>query len=235
MRALDYCPPVDIQFADYAQAVLCADELAYPTDEKGYRAIAQAAFGYGEGGRKILEPQVEHEIYPSQFRGLDITRIAGSRTAAYRFIHDNRERLHIPPYQDFIIADLYDTKKSLPGGCKLPREIVIEYLWREDVELTGRQFGSLDGGYFPLWCGGTLVFDSIGNVLSWVYKPGAEGPSKWPLDRRRGGERRDELLNHLKYLAELGMLSQAQGQMPRPGSIVTGRTKEGLRVRGLTE
>ena len=121
MRALDYCPPVDIQYADYARAVLRADELAYPTDHRGYRAIARNVFGDGEGGRKILKLQEEHELFPSDFRGLDIARIAGSITAAYRFIHDNRETLHIPPFQDFIVADLYDTKKSLPGARRLPR------------------------------------------------------------------------------------------------------------------
>jgi hypothetical protein len=230
MRALDYCPPVDIQYADFARAVLRADELAYPTDHRGYRAIARVVFGDGEGGRKILKLQEEHELFPSDFRGLDITRIAGSLTAAYRFIHDNRETLHIPPYQDFIIADLYDTKKSLPGARRLPREIVIEYLWSEDVELAGRQFGPLDGQYFPLWCGGTLVFDSIGNVLSWAYKPGIQWwPKNSPLDRQHGEERLAELRTYLAYLAERGMIGRAQA--PRGGGIVTGRTEKGLRLR----
>jgi hypothetical protein len=230
MRALDYCPPVDIQYADYARAVLRADELAYPTDYRGYRAIAKAVFGDGAGGRKILKLRDEQELFPSDFRGLDITRIAGSLTAAYRFIHDNRETLHIPPYQDFIIADLYDTKKSLPGARKLPREVVIEYLWSEDTELAGRQFGPLNGQYYPLWCGGTLVFDSIGNVLSWNYKPGVQwSPKSWPLDRQLGEERLAELRKYLAYLAERGMLSRPKG--PRGGGIVAGRTEKGLRLR----
>jgi hypothetical protein len=230
MRALDYCPPVDIQYADYARAVLRADELAYPTDDRGYRAIAKAVFGDGEGGRKILKLQEEHELFPSDFRGLDITRIAGSVTAAYRFIHDNRETLHIPPYQDFIVADLYDTKKSLPGARRLPREIVIEYVWSEDIELTGSQFGPLNGQYFPLWCGGTLVFDSIGNVLSWAYKPGVQWcPRNWPLDRQTGEARAAELRKYLTYLAERGMIGRAQA--PGSSGIVIGRTEKGLRLR----
>jgi hypothetical protein len=230
MRGLDYCPPVDIQYADYARAVLRADELAYPTDHKGYRAIARAVFGDGEGGRKILKLHAEHELFPSDFRGLDITRIAGSITAAYRFIHDNRETLHIPPYQDLIVADLYDTKKSLPGARRLPREIVIEYLWSEDIELAGRQFGPLNGKFFPLWCGGTLVFDSIGNVLSWAYKPGVQWWSRsWPLDRQQGEERAAELRYYLAYLVERGLIGRAQA--PRGGGIVTGRTEKGLHLR----
>ena len=107
---------------------------------------------------------------------------------------------------------------------------MIEYLWSEEVELAGRQFGALDGQYFPLWCGGTLVFDSIGNVLSWAYKPGVQWwPRSWPLDRPRGEERAAELRKYLAYLAERGMIGRAPAA--QGGGIVTGRTDKGLRVR----
>jgi hypothetical protein len=228
MRALDYCPPVDIQYADYARAVLRADELAYPTDHRGYRAIAEAVFGDGDGGRKILKRQQEHQLFPADFRGLDIARIAGSLMGAYRFIHDNRDG-----------CTSHRTRISSSQTCTTPRsrarfgrlrEIVIEYLWSEDIELAGRQFGPLDGRFFPLWCGGTLVFDSIGNVLSWAYKPGIQWwPKSWPLDRQAGEERAAELRKYLAYLAEHGMIGRAQ--VPRDGGFVTGRTDEGLRLR----
>ncbi len=36
-RGLDYCPPVDLRFDEYARAVLRADQVAYPFDDFGIR------------------------------------------------------------------------------------------------------------------------------------------------------------------------------------------------------
>ncbi len=97
-----------------------------------------------------------------------------SRTAAYHFLNDNRDRLDIPAKQDFEIADLYYTDKVVAGFRKLPREIVLEYVWKEDVLLKGNEFGRLQNRNFSLLCGGTLVFDERGNILYWSKKEGTK-------------------------------------------------------------
>ena len=43
---------------------------------------------------------------------LDIDEVSRSRAAAYRFLHDNREQLLIPAFQDFFVADLYDSGEA---------------------------------------------------------------------------------------------------------------------------
>jgi hypothetical protein len=179
-QPLDYLPPVDVQFSDYARAVLQADEVVDPVDEDGFRELIKAAFDkrgidydLGEG-----EPQ---RIY---FYTYDIDRIARSRTDAYHFLNENRRQLCIPAQQDISVVDLYQTDKTIMGVGKLHREIVLQYVWQEDVELKGAQYGAMEGELVPLLCGGTLVFDDRGNARSWLHKPGASA------QRVSGGRRR---------------------------------------------
>jgi hypothetical protein len=44
IRALDYCPPMDLTFGDYLRAVITADMELVPDDEKGYRIAFIEAF-----------------------------------------------------------------------------------------------------------------------------------------------------------------------------------------------
>jgi hypothetical protein len=107
----------------------------------------------------------------------DIERISRSRTAAYYFLSDNRRQLHIPQHQDVRVVDLYDAIKYGAAAERLPREVVLEYTWQEVVPLTKTgdlDFGAWNGKVFYMDCGGTLVFDGLGNLLSWSRKPGTE-------------------------------------------------------------
>lgn len=48
IRAIDYCPPVDLSFSDYLSALLTVDREVVPDDRYGYRdALLSnfAAFG----------------------------------------------------------------------------------------------------------------------------------------------------------------------------------------------
>src|SRR5437588_5829277 len=45
IRALDYCPPVDITFADYLRALITADADLVSQDRFGYRVAFLEAFG----------------------------------------------------------------------------------------------------------------------------------------------------------------------------------------------
>jgi hypothetical protein len=112
---------------------------------------------------KRLELSVSHNI----------ENISRSRAAAYRFLDDNREDLLIPTGRDFIVADLYDAHKRGRQNLALPRQIVLQYVWREDVKLDGKQFGKFQDQRTTMLCGGTLVFDDNGVVLNWAMKPGS--------------------------------------------------------------
>lgn len=44
IRALDYCPPVDLNFGDYVRALITADGDLVPDDDRGYRLAVIEAF-----------------------------------------------------------------------------------------------------------------------------------------------------------------------------------------------
>jgi hypothetical protein len=204
LRALDFCPSVDIQFVDYAQAALRADELAYPMDKKGYRDVMREVFE--KRGLHVSSYSAPPHNVEFLWR-YDIDDISRSRTAAYLFLNDNRRRLRIPPQQDLAVTDLYTTDKVVEAEKRLPSEIVLEYVWLEDVVLMGERFGRFRNQVLPLLCGGTLVFDGRGNLLHWDSKPGVEGQTGEL--RQEGERRRGELLDYVQNLIDAGMLGLA--------------------------
>ena len=56
IRALDYCPPVDITFGEYLRALITADHDLVPDDDLGYRVAFISAFR----DRGIMPMNVEH-------------------------------------------------------------------------------------------------------------------------------------------------------------------------------
>jgi len=186
MQPLDFLPPVDVTFRDYAVAMLRAEQLSNPTDPNGYRKIMFNVFKK----RGILAAEEEAELLETNylfdrnnprlfFYNSNILEATRSRAAAYDFLNNNRKSLGIPLLRDFIVADLYECNKQTRQGDKLPRQIVLCYLWHEEVLLTGSQFGEYEGKYIAMPCGGTLVFDDLNNVLHWANKPGTEVPGKF--------------------------------------------------------
>lgn len=188
-RALDYCPPVDIQYADYVQALIRADEIAYPTDKHGYLKIIKKIFK--KRGIEKIDPTPPPKAVTFTWK-YDLERIASSHTTAYHFLDDNRKKLKIPKNQDFEIADIYYTDKVVGAHERLPREIILEYIWSEPVILEGEEFGELKNKKVPLRCGGTLVFEERGNILYWSRKASSV--------EKEGNERIKNLLHYIKLL-----------------------------------
>jgi hypothetical protein len=56
VRALDYCPPVDLTFGDYLRAIITADRDLVPDDDRGYRVAFISAFR----NRGIFPHDVRH-------------------------------------------------------------------------------------------------------------------------------------------------------------------------------
>jgi hypothetical protein len=66
IRALDYCPPVDIDFGDYLRALITADRDVYPNDIRGYRLA-------------FIDSFRQHGIYPRNLKALSEEGLAWDR------------------------------------------------------------------------------------------------------------------------------------------------------------
>lgn len=206
-QPLDLLPPVDVRFGDYARAVLANLEITDPGDPRGYREMVRRVFherGFCPHAHDLCDARTCDLALPSPPRPKifhDIDRLSRSPTDAYLFLHDNRDDFDIPAAQDFQVVGLYEARKYHRAVGRLPRQIVVQYLWREDVELRGPEFGPLDGSTTTLPCGGTLVFDENGNLLSCLQKPGRGSQA--------GEGRREQLLEHMANLAAQGRVGMA--------------------------
>ena len=63
IRALDYCPPVDINFGDYLRAIITADMDLVPDDDRGYRIAFIEAFR-----RRGIYPRDVRTLSPESLR-----------------------------------------------------------------------------------------------------------------------------------------------------------------------
>ena len=221
IQPLDLLPPVDVTFKDYALAVLRMEQIANPTDPDNYRGMMMEVFQQ----RQILDEDDLKDLKEPQqvFERLtldvyhDVDRIAASRAEAYRFLDDNRDRLFIPDNVDVIVSDLYAAQKLTRQARRLPEQVVIQYVWREDVQLSGPDFGRFDGQSTSLLCGGTLALDRNGNVLEWVRKPGTgfqgSGQRKGDdaIERELGAKRLAELKKSIADRVKAGRIGSVPG------------------------
>ena len=198
LQALDYCPPVDIQFKDYANAVIRRDQLANPDDPHRYREIMRTVFDE----RKIPHFIDEAEPDYSKFYCPNIADVSDSAVSVYHMLHEWRKDLFIPEHQDILVLTPYKANKVRRLYQRRPTEIVLQYVWRENVELIGTRYGPLQGRSVPLLCGGTLVYDENGNLLHWCRKPGTQFRFRKKNKRNKEKEEK-ELTDGIKRQKEL--------------------------------
>jgi hypothetical protein len=228
IQPLDLLPPIDPTFRDYAEAVLRVEELANPLDPWGYRQIMLDVFrrrGILDDADVARLGEPHYHLEQPDFRIFhSLQSIASSRADAYLFLDDNREALGIPRNRDFVVADVYRNHKQGRAGERLPRQVVVEYLWREEVMLDGDAFGEFNGQLAAMPCGGTLVFDDRGNLLSWAHKPGTEAGVA-------GIERRDAFLEAITRGIRSGRVGarfvSAKGLIGSKVAPVESRTSDG--------
>lgn len=100
IRALDYCPPVDITFGDYLRALITADRDLVPNDRRNYRVALVSAFRdrgiYPQDVRHLSVGSVVWEPPPQPLRNLGAIvprmSLAWNLTADRRDVHDDARR-----------------------------------------------------------------------------------------------------------------------------------------------
>jgi hypothetical protein len=218
IQPLDLLPPCAVTFRDYALAVLRSEQVANPTDPSGYRELMLDCFI--KRGILTEDDREEQRMAKPVFERppLDvfhpIDAIAASRGGAYRFLDDNRAKLLIPLNADLVVSEIVRANKLTRDRRALPEQIIVQYIWREEVLLEGERFGRFAGERTTMLCGATMVLDENGNLIHWTRKPGSAsvGSSKDAVQEQAdGAKRRDKLLNTIAARIASGMIGETIG------------------------
>ena len=177
IQPLDFLPPIDATFRDYALAMLRVEEISNPQDPYDYRKIMINEFIdrkilTEEDKAELLHPDYLYDRNDVPLKHAIAYKIGRCKVSAYHFVNENRKVLGIPENKDIIIADVYQSQKSTRQGRRLPTHYTLQYLWYEEVLLADGNFGEIDGEIAAMPCGATLVFDRENNLLHWANKPG---------------------------------------------------------------
>lgn len=214
IRALDYCPPVDLDFSDYVAALLTVDREVAPDDTKfNYRDVIVDTFKkFG-----IVAPVSVTDKSGCWNTFSDNDQIVYNRTnfesmlrnkeEVFRFIWENRVVLGIDDRGYTEVISVRPSTRYGPDGFML-RETICEYI--QTVELfaselpTALHIDRPDGmstrQRVTAYGGGTLVFDQYGRI-------------KYHIIRRLTDTARQS--SRLEYLWKTGALDQPTNDLNR--------------------
>lgn len=226
IRAIDYCPPTDLDFGQFLAGLLTADRELVPDDSRfGYRELVRQSFGdFG-----IVPPsgQTDADGCWPHFAASDALRYSRSNAEAltrdvdecFRFLWENRDALNITERGYAQVLSLDASLRIDPDGIPF-RETICQY-----VQM-GHFFGSelmaickidpLPDGFTTrtsadLFGGGVIVFDQYGRVKYHIRNGLIDGErQKRRLEylrdtgqlRAHGGDERSRFAN--LHLARMG-------------------------------
>jgi hypothetical protein len=192
IRALDYCPPVDIQFGDFLRAMITADSDLVADDPMGYRQALIDAFRargiFPEGVASFAEDALRWSppdaalscpgLHFDPFTPPDAQQNAANAKTLHEFADKNREALRLTrlepkpgdtePLPKVQVLSFHPVDRIGPDG-QLKRQIVVELMQQyEDVPLLP---GDESSPKFSFRGGTTVVFDEKGDVRYAIYKP----------------------------------------------------------------
>jgi hypothetical protein len=169
VRALDYCPPVDVTFGDFLRAVVTADVDLHPVDPLGVRdALMQAcrrrgifpenACFFSEGA--IAWPRAEGlpDVMGLDFgdpNGLTRKQKRTNATALKEFVadRDRRAKLGFDPDLDVAVPSFHPVFRVNPDGS-LRIDMVVEMVQRREAPFNPEvpEFGT-----FPFHGGAVVI------------------------------------------------------------------------------
>jgi hypothetical protein len=188
LRALDYLPPVDLEFADVIDAVVTADQRLAPDDDRHYRdALTRtfAAFGITPPRHRILDQDrlgnatttPADAPYPPdpdadatlgvRYEHLNLVALRSSPEEVYQFVWNNAAVLGIDVRFPTRVERVLASTRVGPDGL-IVNEILADYV--QTLHTTAANLppgmrtpaGMAPDTVVELWGGGVLVFDQFG-------------------------------------------------------------------------
>lgn len=193
IRAIDYTPPTEFEFADFLDAVITSDEQMAPDDNKehDYRGSLRSAFAeYG-----ITPP--EQRIIPisslkrkPRYERFNFASLRSDPDEVFRFIWENDELLEISLDFDTVVESVRPSTRVGPDGFVV-NETVVTYLQRLDARAgelrdlsrqkkyrhsSAPRLFSIPAGVDPaaevqIFGGGAIIFDQFGRPKFHQHKP----------------------------------------------------------------
>jgi hypothetical protein len=179
IRAIDYCPPTDIEFGDFASALLTVDAELNPADSK-YDLRSRLLSAFAEYG---IEPSCAGE--PGRQRGswnppppeatfvynrTHFDSLRSDPDELFRFLWENREDFRLHNEAHTRVLSVRPCMKMGRDGFIL-RETVVEY--HQTLKLFARELHTLgiekpqgmpDDTSVTLYGGNAVIFDEYGHV-----------------------------------------------------------------------
>ena len=176
IRALDYCPPTDIDFGQFLAGLLTADRELVPDDPRDYRGHLRRVFGrFGIATPARCDEEGCWPRYPLRgelvYARSNYSAMTRSPDEFFRFLWENRTKLgvHERAYTEVISLD--PASRVGPDGIAL-HETICQYIQR--IDIFGAEFQSAlhadrpDGmdsnDRFTAFGGGALILDQYGQV-----------------------------------------------------------------------
>ena len=190
IRAVDYCPPTDIDFGVYLAAFLTADAELMPDDNRfRYRETLRATFAsYGittPGGGRCADDgswRGFDAALPVNYARSHFESMLRDKDEVFRFIWDNRRVLGIGTRATIKVGAVRPSIRQSPDGFFV-RETVCTYV--QIANIFGSEVKSVLGVDRPeelettrsitAFGGGTIIFDQYGRIKYHIAHPLNDG------------------------------------------------------------
>jgi hypothetical protein len=181
IRAIDYCPPVEFELADFLTAIVASEAEVNPDDEYGYvEALKDGFKSFGievQGAPDWAAPPTGWPTY----RDFSYASLRSDPDETFRFIWDHARFLGINPAYYLHVENVRPAVRTGPRGFVVS-ETVVDYvqeliLSRADLDKLAQPTKPGDPPFvlpstdvipdrtkLKLWGGGTIIFDEFGAV-----------------------------------------------------------------------
>lgn len=190
IRALDYCPPTDLEFGTYLSALLTADQELIPDDKHGYRQTVRASFDtYGIEPSGVGSVQTNGSwgqfvaAAPLEYTRTNFDSMLHDGEEVFRFIWENRTALGIDGRSPIEVQSVCSSMRQAPDGFFL-RETIVSYV--QVANIFGAAVKTVLDCDLPdgmstrtriqAFGGGVIVFDQYGLVKYHIAHPLRDGP-----------------------------------------------------------
>jgi hypothetical protein len=206
IRAIDYTPPIHIEFGDYLSALLTADgEIRADDGRYGLRQGLLDWFGrYGiEPASGTEDGRWRPPDGPLEYQGVRFQSLQTDPVEMFALLWANRKRLRLHPGAYTRVASVRPCVRTSPDDGLPLRETVAECI--QYVRLQARdlgQFGLTAPAGMPanrevtLEGGSTLILDEYGRLKYEIHNRLPRG--------KRGADERSEAQERLQYLWDQG-------------------------------